>query len=222
MQIKHLSYQFPKQAAPFFNDLSFELAVPDVNFLIGPNGAGKTTLADLLTGLRPPRTPLTLPESTLYLSQRLPMLTSIKVQDVAELILGVEYGRAKLTLAQVKALVDAATYAVIEPLWKQVYGQLSGGQQRLVQLLLFLQCQRNLIVLDEPTAEIDRQNVNRLFTVLRAHPDRTYLIITHDYRDLTQFKDYQVLWLDQHRVTTFSPVEFAKASQPFIRDFKQH
>ncbi|CAM3148481.1 ABC transporter ATP-binding protein [Lactiplantibacillus plajomi] len=222
MQIKHLTYQFPKQTTPFFNDLSFNLAVPSVNFLIGTNGAGKTTLADLLTGLRSPSTPVTLPKSTLYLSQRLPMLTSIKVQDVAELILGVEYGRTKLTLAQVKSLVDPATYAVIEPLWNQVYGQLSGGQQRLVQLLLFLQCQRELIVLDEPTAEIDRQNVNRLCTVLREHPDRTYLIITHDYRDLTQFKDYQVLWLDQRRVTTFSPVEFAKASQPFIRDFKQH
>ncbi|KZT89435.1 putative ABC transporter ATP bindingcomponent [Lactiplantibacillus plantarum] len=104
----------------------------------------------------------------------------------------------------------------------QHYGQLSGGQRKLVQLLLFLQVDRELIVLDEPTAAVDRENVQLLFQVMQAHPERTYLMITHDVRDLHAFTDYQVLWLNDRQVTTLSKRTFeaASAQADFVALFK--
>ncbi|MBU7459824.1 ATP-binding cassette domain-containing protein [Lactiplantibacillus pentosus] len=223
MRVEHLSYQFDQRSAPFFDDLSFELKSPGVNFLIGQNGAGKTTLADILTGLRPATGALALPQRAIYLNQQLPLLSSIRVRDVAQLVLGIEDGRLQVTLADFKTIVDPATYEFLAPLWDQRYGQLSGGQRKLVQLLLFLQVDRELVVLDEPTAAVDRQNVQLLFQVMQAHPERTYLMITHDIRDMQAFDEYQVLWLDQRQVKTLSKAAFESAGgqEDFVSLFKE-
>ena len=223
MKILHLNYTFPKAQTPFFRDLNFTLA-PGINFLIGENGAGKTTLADILTGLRPAKQTGDPLPTAIYLNQSLPLLSSIRVCDVAQLVLGIETGRLHLTLTDVQHLADSATGDFLTPLWTQPYGQLSGGQRKLVQLLLFLQVDRPLVVLDEPTAAVDRQNVQRLFQGMRAHPQRTYVVITHDRRDLQAFKAYHVLWLHDHQVTTLTPTQLAQ-NQPqaaFLTDFWSH
>ena len=223
MKIRHLNYTFPGAKQPFFTDLSFDLPEHQVNFLIGQNGAGKTTLADILLGLRPFEGSLTPLLTSLYLNQQLPMLTSIRVSDVAMLILGIETGQRHLTLDMLSAVVDGPTLAFLTPLWCKHYRELSGGQRKLVQLLLFLQVDRELVVLDEPTAMIDREHAAILFAVMRSHPERTYLMITHDVRDLAAFPTYQVLWLADHQIkasmdrTTF---EAASPDSPFMRAFQ--
>lgn len=200
MQIRALSYTFPHQKTPFFQDVNFDLRPHAVNFLIGKNGGGKTTLADILMGLRPAQGTLTPKLSAIYLNQQLPLLSGARVEDVADLVLGIEYGRAHLSLTALKTRVDAPTLAFLTPLWTQHYGDLSGGQRKLVQLLLFLQVDRELIILDEPTAFLDREHAALLFTVMQTHPERTYLMITHDVRDLAAFADYQVLWLADRQI----------------------
>lgn len=224
MQVNHLAYTFPKAPKALFTDLSFNLQSPGVNFLIGQNGAGKTTLADIITGLRQPTTgTVEGSHDAIYLNQQLPMLTSIRVCDVAKLILGIEYGRLRFQLTDLEAWADAPTYQFLIPIWHQHYSQLSGGQRKLVQLLLFLQVDRQLIVLDEPTAAVDRQNVQLLFQVMQAHPQRTYLMITHDVRDIQAFTDYQVLWLHDRQMTTLTKAAFERSDEqqaPFIRAFK--
>lgn len=212
MHIKHLSYTFPKAHQPFFDQVSFDLVSPGINFLIGHNGAGKTTLADILTGLRSASGTDELPTDAIYLNQSLPMLSSIRVRDVAQLVLGIETGQTHLSLANLTRRVDVATSAYLTPIWDQHYRELSGGQRKLVQLLLFLQVDRSLVVLDEPTAAVDRENVKLLFSVMAAHPQRTYLMITHDVRDIRAFTDYQVLWLRDRQITGMTPTEFRENS----------
>jgi len=223
MKISQLSYTFPRGNQPFFDELSFELPEHQVNFLIGQNGAGKTTLADILLGLRPFKGQITPSLTSLYLNQQLPMLTSIRVSDVAALVLGIETGQRHLTLAKLQPLVDAPTLAFLTPIWAKHYRELSGGQRKLVQLLLFLQVDRELVVLDEPTAMIDRQHAATLFATMRAHPDRTYLMITHDVRDLAAFPNYQVLWLADHQIKASIDRATFEAGSPdsdFMRAFQ--
>ncbi|WP_317767410.1 ATP-binding cassette domain-containing protein [Pediococcus ethanolidurans] len=223
MYVEHLTYQFTKTSQLFFDNLNFELKSPGINFLIGQNGAGKTTLADILTGLRSATGTLKLPQRAIYVNQQLPLLPSIRVRDVAKLVLGIEHGRLSLKLSAFESLVDLETYQFLAPLWNQRYGQLSGGQRKLVQLLLFLQVDRELVVLDEPTAAVDRQNALLLFRVMQAHPQRTYIMITHDIRDMRAFTDYQVLWLNQRRVQVFSKTAFeaADGQADFVTLFKE-
>jgi len=223
MQVTHLSYQFPKAKQALFTDLNFQLQSPGVNFLIGQNGVGKTTLVDIITGLRSATGTIDCPPDAIYLNQQLPMLTSIRVCDVAKLVLGIERGRLHFQLTEFESWVDAPTYRFLKPIWQQHYGQLSGGQRKLVQLLLFMQVDRKLVVLDEPTAAVDRQNVQLLFEVMRSHPQRTYLMITHDVRDIQAFDDYQVLWLHDRQMTTLTKPEFERSDEPqraFITAFK--
>ncbi|MFC6182106.1 ATP-binding cassette domain-containing protein [Lactiplantibacillus daowaiensis] len=223
MQIKNLSYTFPKTTQPFFDQLNFDLPEHQVNFLIGQNGAGKTTLADVLLGLRPHQGTITPTLSTLYLNQQLPMLAATRVSDVATLVLGVATGHRQLKLTDLAQWVDAPTIAFLTPLWHRHYGDLSGGERKLVQLLLFLQVDREFVVLDEPTAFIDRQHAATLFTVMRAHPDRTYLVITHDRRDIQAFNQYQVLWLADHQIkANWDAAQFAAQTDDsaFLQAFK--
>ncbi|AVK60897.1 ABC transporter ATP-binding protein [Lactobacillus sp. CBA3605] len=223
MQIQQVSYTFPHAKQPFFDQLNFELPERQVNFLIGQNGSGKTTLADILVGLRPCQGTLTPKLTAIYLSQQLPMLTAIRVSDAAQLILGIEYGQVKVTLAQLTSRLDAPTLAFLTPLWHYRYHDLSGGQQKLVQLLLFLQLDRELVVLDEPTAFIDREHVGVLVKVIQAHPERTYLMITHDVRDVRAFSKYQVLWLADHKIKaslTRADFEAQAVTAPFLQAFQ--
>ncbi|WP_137626124.1 ATP-binding cassette domain-containing protein [Lactiplantibacillus pingfangensis] len=223
MQIKNLSYTFPRQHQPFFDQLNFDLPEHQVTFLIGQNGAGKTTLADILLGLRPARGKITPKLSSLYLNQQLPMLTATRVCDVAALVLGIEYGQLTVSLDQLATEVDAPTRAFLTPIWHQHYRELSGGERKLVQLLLFLQVDREFVVLDEPTAMIDRQHAATLFAVMQAHPQRTYLMITHDVRDLAAFSTYQVLWLADHQIKASVDRATFEAQPPdsdFVRAFQ--
>ncbi|VDG24940.1 ATP-binding cassette domain-containing protein [Lactiplantibacillus mudanjiangensis] len=223
MQLKSVSYTFPRAKTPFFENLNLDLPEHQVNFLIGQNGAGKTTLADILLGLRPVTGEITPKLSTLYLNQKLPMLPAIRVCDVAALVLGVATGHVKLSLNDLEDLVDAPTLTFLTPIWEKHYSDLSGGQQKLVQLLLFLQVDRDLVVLDEPTAFIDRQHVATLFKVIKAHPQRTYLMITHDVRDIEAFEQYRVFWLADRQIKqSWDQTTFADAANEaeFLQNFQ--
>lgn len=223
MQIRQLKYTFPKAQQPFFDGLNFDLVAHQLNFLIGQNGAGKTTLADILLGLRPAQGEITPQGSSIYLNQKLPMLAATRVCDVAQLVLGVATGQLRLSLTDLAERADAPTVAFLTPLWHRHYGNLSGGERKLVQLLLFLQVDRDLVVLDEPTAFVDRQHVATLFTVMREHPQRTYLLITHDVRDVTAFEQCQVLWLADRQIkASWTAAQFADHANDseFLRAFK--
>ena len=51
VNIQHLSFGYPDQPSPFFNDFNLQIAKGERFGLFGPNGSGKTTLINLMTGL---------------------------------------------------------------------------------------------------------------------------------------------------------------------------
>lgn len=208
MLFNNISYAFNKKVG-FTKNLSFNLEEEKVNFLIGKNGSGKTTLIDIILGLRKSNiTPLKA-KDFIYINQMLPILDSIKVKDAAELVLGIEYGISNISLSFLEDKVDDYTYNFLKSNWDKRYSELSGGNQKLSQLLLFLQVDRKLVVLDEPTAFLDRQNAMKLFNVIKKHSNRTYLIVTHDIRDLRAFEQFRVVFLEDAKVkASFSEKEF--------------
>ena len=154
--------------------------------VLGPNGAGKTTLMLHLNGLL--RGEGQLDVAGIADPRELRAAVGLVFQDpddqlfmptVAE---DVAFGPLNLGLARddVRARVAAALAAVrMEHVLDRAPHQLSLGQRRRVAIATVLAMQPRLLVLDEPSANLDPRARRELLEVLDAI-DRTMLVVTHD------------------------------------------
>lgn len=202
MKIHQLNYQH-KNGTQLFQGLDYQVQDQAVNFLIGKNGVGKSTLLDIFMGLRKADCDkdYDLGNDYVYISQFLPMLGKIPCKEVAQLILGVIHKRIQISLEDLKAIFPAPVYDFYAEKWDQYYFQLSGGEQKLFQIFLFLTSNKRLYVLDEPTASLDRRNVGLLFELIKGLHGKTFLIVTHDFRDLKIFDEYYLTILEPNQGT---------------------
>jgi cobalt/nickel transport system ATP-binding protein len=154
--------------------------------VLGPNGAGKTTLMLHLNGLL--RGDGQLDVAGIADSRELRAAVGLVFQDpddqlfmptVAE---DVAFGPLNLGLAReaVRARVADALAAVrMEHVLDRAPHQLSFGQRRRVAIATVLAMRPRLLVLDEPSANLDPRARRELLEVLDAI-DRTMLVVTHD------------------------------------------
>jgi ATP-binding cassette subfamily F protein uup len=160
--------------------------------LLGPNGAGTTTLLRLLTGeLRPTagrvRTGRTVVPA--YLTQEVGELPVDRrvlqaVEDVAQ---RVELGRGREATAS--QLLERLGFPAARQ-WTPV-GELSGGERRRLQLLRLLMRGPNLLVLDEPTNDLDVETLSEVEDVLDGWAG-SLVVVSHDRWFLERVCD--VLW----------------------------
>ncbi len=155
--------------------------------LIGQNGAGKTTLIRCLLGQyrhegaltvlgrEPRRERVRVLESVGYVPQTPPPLLTT-VGELLDFSLGLN---PRQTLAAVAAL--AATLGIDLPdLAPHTFSRLSGGMKQKVLISLALAKAPDLLILDEPAANLDPEGRTALFGHLRAMPPlTTMLIISH-------------------------------------------
>ncbi|MBP6184261.1 MAG: ABC-F family ATP-binding cassette domain-containing protein [Saprospiraceae bacterium] len=148
--------------------------------IVGPNGAGKTTLLQLLTGQMRPDGGKVVTGGTVvfgYYTQSGLDLSDDKrvidvIQDIAEFV-PLDNGQ-KLTAPQ---LLERFMFPRPQ---QQVYvSQLSGGEKRRLHLLTVLMRNPNVLILDEPTNDLDILTLNVLEEYLMEFPG-VILIVTHD------------------------------------------
>jgi energy-coupling factor transport system ATP-binding protein len=147
--------------------------------IVGHNGAGKTTLSRLLTGLRKATS------GTIISNVRKPALMLQKpslgfITDSVASEIG--FGQ-ELNSAEIQAILVKFD---LERLQKRSPFELSGGEQRRLALAIALTGNPDLLVLDEPTAGLDAEQVNILKFVLDAFP-QTLITITHDFRIIGRY-----------------------------------
>ena len=152
--------------------------------VVGPNGSGKTTLLDIVAGRCEPRTGSVKRGKTVvagYADQQTSMLDPNAI--VRELVAG--------PLRQ----PDWEDRALLERFWFDSTAQyapvkmLSGGERRRLQLVMVLAAKPNLLVLDEPTNDLDLDTLRALESFLDDWPgalvvashDRTFLDRTVDH-----------------------------------------
>jgi putative ABC transport system ATP-binding protein len=185
-------------------DAAFELG--EVTAVVGASGSGKSTLLRLLAGLdRPTRGELRLGGRDLAASspsdlrqhrRRRATYISQKATDnfVPHLTLREHVSDATGPALQLLAGVGLGHRLDSRPV------ELSGGEQARAAFALGLARETALVVLDEPTAELDRGSAPALLEVICRHAGagRAFVIATHD-PDVTAIAD-RVVRLDRGRV----------------------
>jgi zinc transport system ATP-binding protein len=170
---------------------SFHIHQGEFIALVGPNGSGKTTVLKLLLGLEQPdggaielfgaRPDLGL-DRVGYVPQQGPVDRAfpILVRDVVRM--GRLRSLSRSFGAEDRAAVrEALEQADIGDIAGRPYTQLSGGQRQRVLVARALAAKPSLLVLDEPTANMDVESEDRLFTSLgKLKGKTTILIVTHD------------------------------------------
>ena len=184
IEIQDLSFTYKGEEKPALKEI--RLSVPDGGFLgvIGPAGAGKTTLARAVTGLIPHHYTgdfygsVTVNGMDTFETSLpdLSRLVGMVFQDVDSQIISpmVEdellYGLENFGIPREKipARIEEALQKVgIADLRERMIGSLSGGQRQKVAIASILALKPKILVLDEPTGELDPRSSRKVFSLLK-------------------------------------------------------
>jgi branched-chain amino acid transport system ATP-binding protein len=161
--------------------------------LIGPNGSGKTTLFNCITGLerrdggqirfKGRRIDGLAPHRIFHLGvgRTFQVIRVFPELTALENLLVVTAGRRAQAEARARELLR---FVRLEHLAGEFAGNLSYGQQKLVEFVRVLMTDPELILLDEPAAGVNRTLLNELLDAVRALRDRgkTVLLVEHDMK----------------------------------------
>jgi zinc transport system ATP-binding protein len=176
---------------PVLEEASFHIHHGEFVALVGPNGSGKTTILKLVLGLNFPTsgtirlfgtTAKTGRERIGYVPQHADYDPTfpISVEEV------VRMGRLKpfkrtYSNEDKTAVAKALETMELSDLAQRPYHALSGGQRRRVLVARALSAAPEMLVLDEPTSNMDAESEKRLFKALGSlKGNTTILIVTHD------------------------------------------
>ncbi len=192
----HVTYPGPPPTE-VLNDVTWRIGPGERTGILGPNGSGKSTLLKLITGELEATQGYVkrgLTVKVAALSQHLVELdewagkrvatvlkqyTSVKLADGTELTPGQLLERVGFQPSQLKTQVSA----------------LSGGQRRRLQILVVLLSQPNVLVLDEPTNDLDTDMLAALEDLLDSWPG-TLIVVSHDRYLMERVTDQQYAVMD--------------------------
>ncbi len=219
IEIDHLTYSYPGASEPTLKDVSIQIEKGDFLAIVGNNGCGKSTLCKTLNGLIPQFI------SGDFEGTVLACGLDTKQTDVGVLAQKVGYVYQDFENQIIRPTVlDDASYACLnyampdylergkkaleqcglmgrenDYIW-----QLSGGQTHLLALAGAVSLQPEVLILDEPIAQLDPMHADRIYGVLKELNEKhgkTIIVIEHhteyiaDYcKHVTLMKDGKIQW----------------------------
>lgn len=200
---RNVSFSYQRRLV--LENVSFQ--IPDRSFttIVGPNGGGKTTLIKLMLGLLRPLTgtirvlggdPMAVRDRIGYMPQHAhyDVMFPVRVLDVVlmgTLKKGMRhfFGTAHRREKALAALEEVG----IRDLWNRPFAALSGGQQRRVLIARSLVSDPDLLLMDEPTANVDKATEAGFYDLLAHFSHRiTVILVTHDLGFVSRYVDHVV------------------------------
>ena len=183
---------FSYDAQPILSDISLDIDALDFSCVVGPNGGGKTTFLKLLLGLLGPTTgsirifgdsPAANRHRVGYVPQHLHYDPFFPVRVLDVVLMGRlhlhTWGRFSKDDCQ-QALAALERTGMAERA-QDPFSALSGGQRQKVLIARALAGNPDLLLLDEPSANIDLKGTRDLYTMLQElNRDVTILLVSHD------------------------------------------
>ena len=198
-----LTVTFPGRGAPALRDAALTLAPGTTTALTGPSGAGKSTLLSVLLGLTTPTAgtvtvttadgvrypldeldPASWHRQIAWVPQRPHLFAGTVAANVRLCAPGAGANEIRTALAAAHALefVDRLPHGIDTRLGEGGAGLSAGQRQRLALARVLLATDRPLVLLDEPTANLDGESEAAVVDAVRtlaADPTRTVLLIAH-------------------------------------------
>jgi zinc transport system ATP-binding protein len=192
INLQNLSFAYPN-SPPVLENINLSIEKGEFLGIVGPNGGGKTTLLKLILGLLKPTQGIVLIKDSLpqkgrefigYVPQFANFSRDYPISVMQAILLG-RLGKTKRffgyskTDYQIADRVMKETY--LTELKHRVLNTLSGGQLQRVLIARALACEPEILILDEPTANIDMRVEEDIFDLLKELNQRlTIVVVSHD------------------------------------------
>ena len=227
---ENLSFAYPGSTAPAIRDVSSGLTPGQVTLVLGPSGSGKSTLLRAFAGLVPHfhgggfsgRVEVAGLDTRRHSPARLAGTVATLFQDpedqvvftrvLNEVAFGLENVGTSAQKIESRAL-DALAWVGAVHLAERLVTELSGGELQRVCLAATLALEPKLLLLDEPTSQLDPEAAEGLVELaLRLARDRDTAVLLSEQRPALPLEVCdRVLFLDRGRVAFDGPVGQAQA-----------
>jgi ribose transport system ATP-binding protein len=221
LQMRGIVKQFPGARA--LDGVDLEIRAGEVHCLLGQNGAGKSTLIKVLAGAHQPSegeilldgSPVTIAHpvaglklgiATMY--QELDVVDGLSVAE--NIYLGHElatggFSQRRAATARTRALLTRLGHGDISP--HREVGRLSAAGKQIVSMARALSHDARVIVMDEPSAVLDAEEVTNLFRVVRelTASGVAVVYISHRLDEIRQIGDRITVLKDGRTVATGLP-----------------
>lgn len=198
IEVSNLSFSYEEQKV--LNDVSFKIKEKEFVAIIGPNGGGKSTLLKLLLGIH------TLQKGQIvifgdkhinqtqhigYVPQNTNINTTFPISVLEVVMMGQNslkhriFGYKKEEKQQANAALDKVNMREVA---SKTISELSGGQRQRVFIARALFSNPKILLLDEPTSNIDAQGCEQVYKTLKAlSQEITVVVISHDISVLLEY-----------------------------------
>ncbi len=203
ISIENLSFSYNSKLV--LDNVNLTVQEKEFVWVVGPNGGGKTTLVKIILGLLQPKrgsvhifgTPASAARRRIgYMPQQAQLdlrfpVTARDVVQMGRLNKGVapsSYSASDREIAEHSLELVGMMPSADTPL-----KDLSGGQQRRLLIARALACEPEILLLDEPTANLDSKVERELFDILKKLNERlTIVMISHDPAFVSDFVEQVV------------------------------
>ena len=200
IEAKNISKSFGDRV--LIDNLSFKIPKGAIVGIIGPNGAGKTTLFKMITGQEKPDSGEIIIGETVdlgYVDQSRDELSADKTiwEEISDGLDIIELGKKQMSS---RAYVGQFNFKGTDQ--QKKIGQLSGGERNRVHLAKMLKKGANVILLDEPTNDLDVDTLRSLEEGISNYPG-CVLVTSHDRWFLDRLATHILAYEDEGHVEWF-------------------
>lgn len=227
VRFANVTYAYPRTDTPAIQNISFSIAAGEFVALIGPTGAGKSTLCYCFNGVVPQLFSGSM-SGTVEVAgfntydHEIPVLAQhvgLVVQNARTQLFNVTvlqevgFGCENLGLPRdviLKRVSDALAFVGLSGYEDREPSALSGGQQQRVAIACVLAMDPDVLVLDEPTSELDpigSEQVMEVIARLNSDLGKTIFLVTHDLEFVARYADRVLVLYNSSLIKDGHPLE---------------
>ena len=192
-----------QRSGALIRDFSYKFQRYDRIGVVGRNGIGKSTFIDLLTGTLEPT------------AGRIERGESLRIGYYRQS--GMQFDEGQTVLETIRNTSLLEQFLFPHDMWNNPIARLSGGERRRLYLLTILMQQPNLLILDEPTNDLDIVTLNILEEYLLDFKG-TLIVVSHDRHFLDRVTGHLLIFCGDGRIKDF--VGGYTEYRTFIKDYE--
>ena len=223
--IKDLTFYYTNTKIPALSNINLRIEKGEFVLLVGQSGSGKSTLVKCINGLIPHKDKNGILEGNTYLHGK--NTKKMKIRDISQIVgtvfqnpdeqffsLNVDselaFGPENLGIPPTEIasrIKQARNWVGLEDYGEKQIFMLSGGQKQRVAIGSILTMGPDIIILDEPTSDLDPQGTEEVMNIIKnisKESSATIILVEHKLEDVAQHADRVVL-LQNGKITVNAP-----------------